>query len=663
MMVKISVIIPVYNVENYISETLESLIQQTVFEDIEVLMIDDGSTDDSRYIIEKYANEYDNFHAFHKENEGPGPTRNYGLTLAQGEYINFLDADDYLPPNAYETLLNLASDNDIISGNLLRYKRYNTWNSFLFLNSYNTFTEVIPSTTLDETPLMVWDTSTSNKLYRKDFIDENKLRFLDEKTFYEDLFFSFKSYILAKSIAITPEVTYFWRVRGNRISATQQVYNIQNLMDRIKIINHLLVLIDEYELNDEIVHQQYIKWLKNDFKVHLRRINDFPIDQIPDVLKDINSILELIPEEIKNNLNSYLRVVYKMVESLDVDGLLNFANLEKDLKANPVIPDNFDDKYVEYIDFESDAKKEELKAEVFEIDEDNQNILLRFSEQIDFHCNDEPHDTEAFLVDGCEEYALEVDNGESVIVLPADLIKGKTGLRIKVNYKTDSYVWQSLLTSKNRFLHSFDDFDVDICKSHNHLLIIDAPERSKDNNVEIVDVDFDQDEFIIKGVSQRKISQMMIRNVLEFKVITYDVDYLNDNEFICIIPYKDILNGIIKKWELNSIDSLNSIEVDGKFKFFKKHSSTLFTNSRNKVLISNDILNPVDELNDLFYYSEDLKQQLRDMRKEYRQLNREKRKLVRENKKLNNEVEYLNNRVEEFKSRKIVRLADKFKFK
>ena len=65
-MVKISVIIPIYNVEDYLEETMESLINQTMFEDIEILMIDDGSTDDSRFLIEKYALDYDNIYTFHK---------------------------------------------------------------------------------------------------------------------------------------------------------------------------------------------------------------------------------------------------------------------------------------------------------------------------------------------------------------------------------------------------------------------------------------------------------------------------------------------------------------------------------------------------------------------------------------------------------------------
>ena len=99
-MVKISVILPIYNVEDYLEETLDCLLNQTIISDIEVLMIDDGSTDNSRYIIEKFALDYENFHAYHKVNEGQGIARNYGLQFAKGEYVHFLDSDDYIPYNS-----------------------------------------------------------------------------------------------------------------------------------------------------------------------------------------------------------------------------------------------------------------------------------------------------------------------------------------------------------------------------------------------------------------------------------------------------------------------------------------------------------------------------------------------------------------------------------
>jgi glycosyltransferase involved in cell wall biosynthesis len=74
---KISVILPIYNVEPYIEECLDSILNQTMIDDLEVIMVDDGSSDDSRYTIERYALDHDNFHAYHKENEGSGIARNY----------------------------------------------------------------------------------------------------------------------------------------------------------------------------------------------------------------------------------------------------------------------------------------------------------------------------------------------------------------------------------------------------------------------------------------------------------------------------------------------------------------------------------------------------------------------------------------------------------
>ena len=97
-MLKISVIVPVYNAGFYLRDSLDSLLNQTMLEDIEVIMVDDGSNDNSRYIIEEYALDHENFFAYHKKKEGLTFARNFGMDLANGEYIAFLDADDYIPP-------------------------------------------------------------------------------------------------------------------------------------------------------------------------------------------------------------------------------------------------------------------------------------------------------------------------------------------------------------------------------------------------------------------------------------------------------------------------------------------------------------------------------------------------------------------------------------
>ena len=129
-MIKISVILPIFNGDFYLQEALDSIVNQTIIDDIEVIMVDNGSTDDSRHIIEKYALDYDNFYAYHIENKGVTFARNFGMDLAKGEYIHFMDADDYLSSEAYEKLYNLASkfNHDIVTGRFLRFNNRRTWN-------------------------------------------------------------------------------------------------------------------------------------------------------------------------------------------------------------------------------------------------------------------------------------------------------------------------------------------------------------------------------------------------------------------------------------------------------------------------------------------------------------------------------------------------------
>ena len=104
---KVSVIIPIYNVAEYLEECLESMVRQTI-DSLEVIMVDDGSTDISGVIAQEYAKNYDNFFYYLKENGGLGNARNYGIQFVHGDYIIFLDSDDIVPDGAYEAMYKKA---------------------------------------------------------------------------------------------------------------------------------------------------------------------------------------------------------------------------------------------------------------------------------------------------------------------------------------------------------------------------------------------------------------------------------------------------------------------------------------------------------------------------------------------------------------------------
>ena len=136
-MIKISVIVPVYNVEDYLKECLDSIINQTLKE-IEILCIDDCGTDNSIDILREYSKKDNRIKIIsHKENKGLGPARNTGINEAKGEYISFIDSDDFISKDYYENLYNTAKkyDSDIV--NTLNIKFYKNKKLRKFIYTFN----------------------------------------------------------------------------------------------------------------------------------------------------------------------------------------------------------------------------------------------------------------------------------------------------------------------------------------------------------------------------------------------------------------------------------------------------------------------------------------------------------------------------------------------
>lgn len=115
-MYKISVVIPVYNGEKYLQECIDSILSQSFQGKIEVVLVDDGSTDSSGKICDEYANHYDNIHVYHKANEGINQTRRYGVSVAMGEWIAFSDQDDSMPQNALQLMWEKHDGTDLVIG-------------------------------------------------------------------------------------------------------------------------------------------------------------------------------------------------------------------------------------------------------------------------------------------------------------------------------------------------------------------------------------------------------------------------------------------------------------------------------------------------------------------------------------------------------------------
>ncbi len=216
-MPKISVIIPVYNVEKYLKECLDSVVNQTL-KDIEIICINDGSTDAALDILREYENKDHRIKVISKHNSGYGASMNIGLETAKGEYIGIVESDDYVELNMFEILYNTAKENDC---DLCRcqYFLYNSKENKneLFDNSWVPQGKVYSP--LENTIPFLQAPAIWCNIFKKSMIKENNIKFLETPgASYQDTSFAFKLYASSKRFIMIPEALLHYRIDNENSS-------------------------------------------------------------------------------------------------------------------------------------------------------------------------------------------------------------------------------------------------------------------------------------------------------------------------------------------------------------------------------------------------------------------------------------------------------------
>lgn len=209
---KLSIIIPVYNVENYLKTCLDAVTHQR-FQDFEVILVNDGSTDGSPAICDEAAKQDERIHVLHQKNGGLSAARNAGLDLAKGEWIGFLDSDDYPLPDMYEKLLDAAEKNraDIAVCN---YFRVDTRNQPIENSETEMESGVLTQKEALRKVLKVVFQIAPNKIYRRHIFDH--LRYPENKL-NEDFFLVTKIYSRAERVACLSDALYAYRITPDSI--------------------------------------------------------------------------------------------------------------------------------------------------------------------------------------------------------------------------------------------------------------------------------------------------------------------------------------------------------------------------------------------------------------------------------------------------------------
>jgi CDP-glycerol glycerophosphotransferase len=233
----VSVVVPIYNVASYLSPCLESLASQS-HQDLEVIVVDDGSTDESPAIATQFVEQDSRFRLVHQQNAGLGAARNTGLEYATGEFLAFVDGDDLVPPEAYGSLLRalLQTGSDFASGNVRRFTPFRTVRgSFLG----QTFDRTRLRTHVTRFPRLLLDRTAWNKLFRRSFWDRHSFRF-PEGVFYEDTPVTLPAHFVADSVDVLQDVVYLWRLReGADLSITDRRTDVKALRDRVGAVDYV----------------------------------------------------------------------------------------------------------------------------------------------------------------------------------------------------------------------------------------------------------------------------------------------------------------------------------------------------------------------------------------------------------------------------------------
>jgi len=257
---KVSIIIPVYNTnEEYLDECFKSINNQT-YKNIEVIVVDDGSKEKTATYLDKYTKNY-NYKIFHKKNEGVSVARNFGIEKATGDWLMFVDSDDFLDEKALETLINNSKSMDIVIGGVKRTTINNVLNVESHIFEGEESDELIRSVFQAKSAKYPYVDGLWGKIYRKDFWTSNNLELQKDLKYGEDATLNIEAYIKARRINFFSDILYYWRTNDESVTAK---YNVKLMDEQEKVLNKMKEKFPE--ITGKIYKKEFISYISRTLK-------------------------------------------------------------------------------------------------------------------------------------------------------------------------------------------------------------------------------------------------------------------------------------------------------------------------------------------------------------------------------------------------------------
>ncbi len=285
---KVSIIVPIYNAYLYLSKCLETLVTQT-YKNIEIILINDGSTDNSEEIVNLYLRKFDNIIYIKDTNHGQGHARNVGLEKATGDLITFVDSDDYVNVTMVEKLVNALGDSDI---SVCDITKIDSTKQIYFKNHINYGN--------DQVSFMLSHPGPVAKIYKKEILKDHKFM---EGVYYEDLAFTTTLSKKVHKVSYVTEPLYFYIIHDN--STMQQRVWTDKLDDVFKVMDYITSRLSDYK--DELEYLYIEHYL---YSCSLRFI-DYPEGK--DRLSKVEKLMESYPEWSKNKYYQQKSKKFKII--------------------------------------------------------------------------------------------------------------------------------------------------------------------------------------------------------------------------------------------------------------------------------------------------------------------------------------------------------------
>lgn len=320
----LSVIVPFYCVERYFEACLDSIASQTL-RDLQVIMVDDGTTDGSVHIAEKLAGQDPRFQLVRQPNRGLGAARNTGLQKADGRYLAFVDSDDIVAPNAYELLVGSleTSGSDIACGGVRRFNRDGYYPSSLH---EDIFEEARSGTHITRQANLIGDRTVWNKVYRRSFWNNHGLIFPEHQL--EDACVTVPAHVLATAVDVVTGPVYFWRQRDDGpLSITQRLFDLDIIEGRIQQVTKVSGFLAEHSARLKQIYD--LVALEHDVFILVMALPHLADPSLrPGLLDFIKNFLANVDPEILDQLAQTETECYRVVRNGTLEEVIDFADAQ-----------------------------------------------------------------------------------------------------------------------------------------------------------------------------------------------------------------------------------------------------------------------------------------------------------------------------------------------